>query len=306
MTRKTLLIKSIFLALFICSCENPAEPEQPKSYIPELVLINENLTFTIGCVDSLGFVCVHRDVIPPFKAILSPYYIGKYEVRNDEYKYFVDDSAYCDSTLWSKAGWKYINSENRIRPVNWIEGSEPWANSPLSNTPDRPINNITWYEAEAYCNWISRKTGDHYTLPTEAQWERDARGPDPGRIFTYGNEHDKSKYNNMMYSRKLYPVGSFSGDKSYNGCYDMAGNLLEYCSDLYDVEIYQTYKENEPVYNPASPDSNISGNRSLRGSFNFFHYDPDIEYQIQTITRMNCNPGDYSQIFGFRVVKNIK
>ena len=307
MVKKNLLTKGfLLLAMFICSCQNPTEPQQPKSYMPELVLINKNLTFTMGCVDSLGFICVHRDVTPPFKAILSPYYIGKYEVRNDEYNYFVADSGYCDSTLWSEAGWKYIISENRTRPVDWIEGEEPWINRPYSNTPDRPINDITWYEAEAYCNWLSRKTGEHYALPTEAQWERAARGPDPGRIFTYGNEHDKSKYNNMMYSSKLYPVGNFKGDKSYNGCYDMAGNLLEFCSDWYEIEIYQKYKENEPVYNPAGPDSNITGQRSLRGSFNFFHYDPEIEYQIQTITRMSCAPEDYYQIYGFRIVKNIE
>ena len=110
----------------------------------------------------------------------------------------------------------------------------------------------------------------------------------------------------MMYSRKLYPVGSFKGDKSYNGCYDMAGNLLEFCSDLYEVEIYQKYKENEPVYNPVGPDSNITGNRSLRGSFNFFHQDPEIEYQITTFRRMNIKPTHCWQPGGFRIVKNIK
>ena len=72
------------------------------------------------------------------------------------------------------------------------------------------------------------------------------------------------------------------------------------------AEIYQKYKENEPVYNPAGPDSNITGKRSLRGSFNFFHQDPKIESQIQTITRMNCNPEDYYQYYGFRIVNNFE
>lgn len=169
MLKSILLTGILLLALFICFCENPTGPKQPKSCIPELILINKNLTFTMGCVESLGFICVHRDVIPPFKAVLDPYYIGKYEIRNDEYKYFVDDSGYCDSTFWSEAGWKYIQSENRVRPVDWIEGDEPWVNCSLSNTPDRPINNICWYEAEAYCNWISKITGEHYALPMEAQ-----------------------------------------------------------------------------------------------------------------------------------------
>jgi formylglycine-generating enzyme required for sulfatase activity len=307
MVKKIIFIAIVFwLVLLQYSCENSLEPSSHDSYIPELILINKDLTFTMGCVDSLGFIGVHRDVYPYFTAMLSPYYIGKYEVRNDEYNHFVADSGYFDSSLWSEDGWKYIQSENRIRPVDWIESDEPWSNRELSNTPDRPINNITWYEAEAYCNWLSRETGENYALPTEGQWERAARGPDPGRIFAYGNEHDASKYNNIMYSRKLYPVGYYKKDRSYDGGYDMAGNLLEFCFDLYDVEIYQKYKESEPVYNPAGPDSNITGYRSLRGSFNFFHQDPVIEYQIQTITRMNCNPRNYYQIFGFRIVKNIE
>lgn len=304
MTRNYIFIIITFLSLLLLhSCKNSLEPSNHHSYIPELILIGEDLTFTMGCVDSLGFIGVHRDVYPYFTVILSPYYIGKYEVRNDEYNYFVADSGYFDSSFWSEDGWKYIQSENRTRPVNWIEGDEPWVNCELSNTLDRPINNITWYEAEAYCNWLSRETGENFTLPTEAQWERAARGPDPGRPFAYGRAHDASKYNNIMYSKKLYPVGYYKKDKSYDGCYDMAGNLLEFCFDLYDVEIYQEYKDNEPVYNPAGPDSNFKGKRSLRGSFNFFHQDREIEYQIQTITRMNYPPDDYHPAFGFRVVK---
>lgn len=306
MPKKFLLKQgALLMALLYCACGNSTGPTYKAPYIPELVKIDNDLTFTMGCQDSLGFICVHRDVIPPFKAILSPYYIGKYEVRNDEFIHFVDNGGYCDSTLWSEAGWNYIKSGNRDRPVDWIDGLKPWINCPLSNTPAHPINNISWYEGEAYCEWLSQKTGEKYALPTEAQWERAVRGPDPGRIFSWGNVHDPDKYNNLMYSKKLYPVGSFKEDKSYDSCYDMTGNLLEFCSDWYAIEIYQTYKENEPVLNPAGPDSNITGQRSLRGSFNFFHYDWEIEYQIQTVTRMKCMPGDSSPIYGFRVVKNI-
>ena len=304
MTVETILKNGfIIIAFFICSCEYSFEPLQLNSYIPELVYINENLTFTMGCVDSLGYIGVHADVYPYFIAILTPYYIGRYEVRNDEYNYFIADSGYYDASLWSEAGWEYLQSEGRTRPVDWIDSDEPWVNRELSNTPDRPINNISWYEAEAYCRWLSRRTGENYTLPTEAQWERAARGPDPGRPFAYGRVHDANKYNNMMYSRELYPVGYYKKDKSYDGCYDMAGNLLEFCSDLYDPYIYLEYRENEPVFNPVGPDSNITGNRSIRGSFNFFYYDPDIEYQIQTITRMNLRPDQYVKTQGFRIVK---
>jgi formylglycine-generating enzyme required for sulfatase activity len=121
-------------------------------------------------------------------------YFVENEIRNDEYNYFIADSGYFNAHLWSEAGWEYIQSEGRTRPVDWIAGDEPWVNRELSNTPDRPINNITWYEAEAYCRWLSIETGENIKLPTEAQWERAARGPDPGRIFTYGNVHNASKF----------------------------------------------------------------------------------------------------------------
>ena len=304
MLRDLLFIGMLFHFLsYQFSCDDSVEQSEYDSWIPELVLIDEDLTFTMGCVDSLGFIGVHRDVYPYFTAILDSYYIGKYEVRNDEYNYFVADSGYYDASLWSETGWEYIQSERRTRPVDWVEGNEPWINCELSNTPDRPINNITWYEAEAYCNWLSRETGETYALPTEAQWERAARGPDPGRPFAYGRVHDADKYNNMMYSGELYPVGYYKKDKSYDGCYDMAGNLLEFCSDLYDVEIYQEYKENEPVYNPKGPDSSLIGSRSVRGIFNFYHQDWDIEYQIQTITRISIDPNAYVQSDGFRVAR---
>jgi len=305
--RKTSHLYILSLLIFTySSCGHIFEPTSYKPYVPDLVLINKQLTFTMGYIDSPGFVLLHRDVLPAFLATLSPYSIGKYELRNDEFQYFVNDSGYSDSTLWSAAGWEYIQSKNRLRPVHWTDGDKPWAACELSNTADRPINNITWYEAQAYCNWLSRKTGESYTLPTEAQWERAARGPDPGRPFTYGHTHDASKYNNIMYSQKLYPAGYYTQDKSYDGCYDMAGNLLEFCADLYDPDIYPIYKSEEPVVNPAGPDSNATGNRSLRGSFNFFHYDPEIEYQIQTTTRMNFPPDEIHRFFGVRITKNIE
>jgi len=284
------------------SCQNPTESISNYVDIPDFVLIEKNLSFTMGCQESLGCICVHRDVIPPFAVMLSPYYIGEHEVRNDEYALFVSDSGYSDSTFWSMAGWEYINEELRLRPSQWVEGDVPWIGDSLSFTPDRPINNVSWYEAEAYCNWLSKTTGNSCSLPTEAQWERAARGPDPGRVFAYGNEHDASSYNNFFMNNALEPVVSVIGDMSRDGCFDMAGNVLEYCSDLYEVEIYQSYKDNEPVRDPMGPETNYAGARVVRGLINLFHYDRDIEFQIQTVTRANLPPDLCVRAQGFRVV----
>ena len=257
----------------------------------------------MGCLSLPGWYC-DSDEIPPFTVTLSRYSIGKYEVRNDEFSLFVKAGGYSDSTIWSEAGWRYIKAENRSRPVDWIDGDEPWINSPLSNTPDKPVNNISWYEAEAYCRWLSRVSGEHYSLPTEAQWERAARGPDPGRIFPWGNEHDTIRYNNLMYSSDLLPVGSYPSGDSYEGCSDLVGNVEEFCSDWYALSVYSTYQQTEPVRDPTGPDSSMTGQRAIRGTITIFYPDPAIEYQITTFRRMACMPGEYYPIYGFRVAKN--
>ncbi|PIP76306.1 MAG: hypothetical protein COW85_14940 [Ignavibacteria bacterium CG22_combo_CG10-13_8_21_14_all_37_15] len=296
---------SLLFALIFFSCNNSTDPPETKSYIPKLVLINDGLTFTIGCLDLPGWYRNNDLEVPAFRAILSPYFIGRFEVRNDEFNYFVKERGYSDSTLWSKAGWKYIEAQNRIGPVDWIEGNEPWSNCLYSNTPDKPINNICWYEAEAYCNWLSKKTGENYSLPTEAQWERAARGPDPGLIFPWGNKDDQTKLNNAYFTHKIYPVGSFEEGKSQEGCYDLAGNVMEFCSDWFGLHIYQFYKENEPVFNPMGPDNNEFKLRSLRGEISLFFNQPEIEQQITTFRRQPCMVEDHFASYGFRIVKNI-
>ncbi|MBI9070532.1 MAG: SUMF1/EgtB/PvdO family nonheme iron enzyme [Melioribacteraceae bacterium] len=308
MLRIKLSVCYLIALLIFTTCDDSISPEKEEKFehIPELVFINEGLSFTMGCLDLPGWFTVTGIEQPYFKVTLDPYYIGTYEIRNDEFNYFVKGGGYKDSTVWSDSGWVYIKKENRERPVGWIEGENPWKNRTFSNTPDKPISYITWYETEAYCNWLSKKTGESFTLPTEAQWERAARGPDPGRQFTWGNEHDSSKYNNFRYSGKLFAVGVYIEDKTYEGCYDMAGNLAEFCLDLHDFAIYDKYKENEPVYNPKGPESNYDGDRSLRGIYSYFHYKPELEYQITTYRRSPCGAAVNYIDCGFRIVKNIK
>jgi formylglycine-generating enzyme required for sulfatase activity len=260
----------------------------------------------MGCLDQPGWYRNNKLEVPPFNAVLSPYYIGKYEVKNDEYNYFVSENGYQDSTLWSKAGWKYIKEKNLTRPIDWIEGPKPWIKCPYANTADSPISFICWYEAEAYCNWLCKKTGEKFSLPTEAQWERAARGPDPGRIFPWGNEDDQTKLNNALYTHKICPVGCFEKGKSYDGCYDMAGNVMEFCRDWFELYIYETYKKKEPVFNPAGPDTNEYNLKSLRGEVSLFFNDPEIEMQITTFRRQPCGVEDRFASYGFRIVKNIE
>jgi formylglycine-generating enzyme required for sulfatase activity len=149
---------------------------------------------------------------PQREEILQDFWIGKYPVTNLEYQAF-------------------IRSTSHKPPRGWEGNQYP------PEKGDHPVLNVSWNDATAYCEWLILETGKNYHLPTEAEWEKAARGTD-GRIWSWGSEFDSNKANTKEANiGTTTPVGQFSpqGDSIY-GCADMIGNVWEWCNDKFEFD----------------------------------------------------------------------
>jgi len=178
---------------------------------------------------------------PQFEMYLPVYEMGRYPVTNDQYAAFAEDRD-CEP------------------PVHW-DGKKP-----PRELAEHPVVNVTWLDAVAYCEWLSTKTGKHYRLPTEPEWEKAGRGND-GRRYPWGSEWDPTLCNNAETGKKrTTPVGEYSpdGDSPY-GSGDMIGNVWEWCSSRYGgTEDTPRFKY---PYDPTDgrEDMNVDDSRILRG-----------------------------------------
>jgi len=199
---------------------------------------------------------------------LDAFYIGRTEVTNAQWRMFQDDAAYNDKTLWPN-GHVVPKTQNPY----WTQPNNHGGGTPGSDP--FPVIGMNWDSATAYCNWLSRKTGKKYRLPTEAEWEKAARGTDQRR-FPWGNEIDPS-YANFVGAQKFDTVrlaGFYDGTNrdgfatrsgaSPYGALDMAGSLMEWCSDWYSRDYYSVSAKKNPQ-GPAT-----GAYKVLRGGAFFF------------------------------------
>jgi formylglycine-generating enzyme required for sulfatase activity len=155
------------------------------------------------------------DEQPQCSVNLSGYWIGRTDVTNAQYQ-------------------RFVRATRHRAPTNWKGGRIP---AGLGNAP---VVFVSWEDARAYCVW------DGGNLPSELQVEKAARGTD-GRVFPWGNRWDKTRCcnNYSIKSATPCPVASYRGDFSPFGCFDMAGDVSQWCADWYDRHAYQRYAKGD-------------------------------------------------------------
>lgn len=213
---------------------------------------------------------------PQHGVYLDGYWIGKTEVTKEMYIAFLIEEGIGEADVEP-----WLDTENGLARIEYVDGS--WESA--SGFEQSPVVKVTWYGAEAYCEWAGGR------LPTEAEWEHAARGND-GRRYPWGNWQPSCSLANY-HPCVGYPVqvGSYPAGASPYGVLDMAGNVEEWVLDWYDPDFYTI----SPGENPAGP---VSGTRrGLRDSSWFFN-----PYPLFSFLRGSSDPVYNSTEIGFRCV----
>jgi formylglycine-generating enzyme required for sulfatase activity len=178
---------------------------------------------------------------PQHELELPTYWIGKTEVTNAQFRPFVEGDGYRNAEYWTEAGWQWREQENITSPRYWDDAT--W------NGDQQPVVGISWYESVAYARWLSAQTGRDYRLPTEAEWEKAARGPE-GLIWPWGNEWQAGLANSAEAGEeKTVPVGGYPDGASPYGALDMAGNVWEWTATKWGKDYpYQLEEEWTEAY----------------------------------------------------------
>lgn len=254
------------------------------------------------------------DERPVHEVTVKSFYIAKTEVTVKEYKQFINDASAKD--FLNKREHKMPNAPDSAW---YAEHPDTKKYYPLPTHPwwdwqdDLPMQHITWYDAVAYCNWLSAKEGlqkcysenadggidfdaskNGYRLPTEAEWEFAARGGNKSKGSFYSgstNPNDVCWFDDSSRLKGPQKVGTKNANEL--GIFDMSGNVWEWCSDYYAKDFYAKSQKDNPVNLTASP------YRVLRGGS--WHYQVDHA----TVTSRDGPEPHFSNFnYGMRLAKN--
>tara|TARA_Y100000590_G_scaffold363027_1_gene420470 strand:+ start:19552 stop:20319 length:768 start_codon:yes stop_codon:yes gene_type:complete len=180
---------------------------------------------------------------------------------------------------------RFIEQTNHTLPSHWHRGFP-------EILCDHPVVEVNWYDAIAYCKWLSDATGVKHRIPTEIEWERAARGVE-NNVYPWGNSFNFKNCNCWELGVGwTTPVNCFLSSASSFGVLDMVGNVWEWCSTLFIDYPYKVHDGRE--------DFEVDGWRVLRGGSWMDH-----EWGVRAARRLSGNPIAFSHNTGFRVIREI-
>jgi formylglycine-generating enzyme required for sulfatase activity len=263
-----------------------------------------------NALNPFGFIGkLYVDEHPAHRVMVPAFLMDKYEVTNAQYLAFLKGTKREIPPAWQQNGYNLTDPFLASLPVSFLrevaslkfnlDMDVPNASreellaelQKVQRARDRlPVTNVSWFDARDYCAWADKR------LPTEAEWEKAARGPE-GFEFPWGNNWDPSKINTMSEDpdQPYSAVGSYPGDKSGYGVYDMASNVAEWVADWYDA------------YPGAPPsDNKLYGKveRVARGGMTSSgHYD-SLSLMFRNAKRTHWRPDSSGIDLGFRCAKD--
>lgn len=228
--------------------------------MPALISIPEG-DFLMGSEDGMD------NEKPAHRVWVNGFMMGKFPVTNKEYEIFVEETGAQQPPFWHEAMFSH---------------------------PDKPVVGVSWHDAVCYCGWLTDRIGKPFRLPTEAEWERAARGGKEGEKYPWGDE---------LPSEKIYPgydvetggperVGL--NEPNGFGLYDMSASVHEWCGDFYDSNYYQISPERNPL-GPSSGLRKVSRGGSWRHHVKF----------SRCAARSSLNPAFKYADYGFRVAMSL-
>jgi len=232
-----------------------------KEFVPALISIPEG-DFLMGSEDGMD------NEKPVHHVWVNGFMMGKFPVTNKEYGIFVAETGAQPPPFWLEAMFSH---------------------------PDKPVVGVSWHDAVSYCDWLTDRIGKPFRLPTEAEWERAARG---------GKESEKYPWGDELPSEKIYPgcdvetggpVRVGLNEPNGFGLYDMSASVHEWCGDFYDSNYYPI----SPEKNPRGPSSGI---RKVSRGGSWRH---QIKFS-RSAARSSLNPVFKYADYGFRVAMSLE
>lgn len=281
------LIVFLSICVHLLSCENTHQILKPAispntADVPGGMVLIPAGEFQMGSTDSESDFSEQ----PIHTVYVDAFYMDTHEVTNAEYKKFVD----------ANPQWQKGTIDERFHEGNylahWNENNYP------SGQANYPVIQVSWYAAVAYAKWVDKR------LPTEAEWERAARGGLVGKKYSWGNRIQPRHANYGKHIGGPTPVGQYAPN-AY-GLYDMVGNVWEWCLDEYDAGFYAVSPRENPIAGARTVEAVISNflevktPRVFRGGA--WLTPPE---GVRVSNRFKMPPAYSNFYYGFRCVRDV-